>query len=157
MHREGKGRRRIIVDVVEGVGEFLRTSPLVAPAGVRTVVSAERDHASKVVALGIVGSGGVDGNRARLWHDELAPRVEGGFEINRQHRCKIDQLNRPDFCYAMPVVADLQRNFVNAVRELTVRWHLGEGVAVGEERGAVGRVVATVEDTGTIRNDIVVQ
>ena len=143
--------------MVEGVGEFLRTSPLVAPAGALTVVSAERDHASKVVALGIVGSGGVDGNRARLWHDEFAPRVEGGFEINHQHGCEIDQFNRPGFRYAVPDVADLQGDFVDTVRELAIRWHLCEGVAVGEERGTVGRVVVAVENTGTPCNDVVVK
>ena len=79
--------------MVKGVGQGFRTNPCVAPAGALTVVSAERDDTSKVVALGVVGSRGVDGNRARLRHDEFAPRVEGRFEINHQHGCKVDQFN----------------------------------------------------------------
>ena len=57
----------------------------------------------------------------------------------------------------MPDIADLQRDFVNAVRELAVGRNLREGVAVSKERGTVCRVVVPVENSGSTCNDVVVQ
>ena len=57
----------------------------------------------------------------------------------------------------MPDIADLQRDFVNAVRELAVGRNLRKGVAVRKERGTVCRVVVPVESSGTTCNDVAVQ
>ena len=111
-HSQCSGGWRLFSGVVKGVREFIWTNPLVTPT--RTL-AVEINDACEIVTFGVVGSGGVDGDRARLRHDKFAPGVEGGFEINRQHRCEIDQFNRPGFCCAMGDVAHLEGDFVDAV------------------------------------------
>ena len=138
--------------MVKGVGQGFRTNPCVAPAGALTVVSAERDDTSKVVAFGVVGSSGVDGDRACLGHDEFAPRVEGGFEIDHKHWCQIDQFNGPGFGNAMTRVTNLQRDLVN-----TVAKHHTCGKLVGHE--GIGLRGKDAVDGGCpfVRQDVVIK
>ena len=122
--------------MVERVGEFLGASPLVAPTGALAVVAAEGDEASKVIAFRVVGSGGVDGDGARLRHDELAPRVQGGLETDGEDGRKVDQFNGATFGDAVAGrIANFEREHVDAVAEAASE----SIVAVGNERQTIGR------------------
>ena len=64
---------RVIRIMVERVGQHFWTNPLIAPFRTLSIVTTKFDETSEVIAFWVKGSCCIDGDCARLRHDELVP------------------------------------------------------------------------------------